>query len=180
MGPASKWHFVPKLGLLRLWGPITLYADLWLIWGLNQSCSLHQKISNCMSHVTCTQGNRGNSRLLMVKNQIVNLTPSPSFDHNLCLRCRNGSCKPISDIHIPRAFQWYKGCFNLMNFDPYNHFLKIQKSIGALIPKVGAHLGVWGFIPSHSPTFPGAWDVISGLPLGPQPCKPSLWLWAQG
>jgi hypothetical protein len=39
-----------------------------------------------------------------------------------------------------------------MSFDPFNCFLKIQKSIGTPIPKVGAHLGVCGFIPSHSPT----------------------------
>jgi hypothetical protein len=28
-----------------------------------------------------------------------------------------------------------------MGFDPYNHTLKIHKSIGTLIPKVGAHFG---------------------------------------
>jgi len=37
-----------------------------------------------------------------------------------------------------------------MIFDPRNHLLKSQEFIGTLIPKVGAHLGVWGFIPSHS------------------------------
>jgi hypothetical protein len=31
-----------------------------------------------------------------------------------------------------------------MSFDPYNRLLKIQKSIKTLIPKVGAHLGMWG------------------------------------
>jgi hypothetical protein len=41
-----------------------------------------------------------------------------------------------------------------MSFHPFNRLLKIQKSIGTLILKVGAHLGVWGFIPSHSLTFP--------------------------
>ncbi len=43
-----------------------------------------------------------------------------------------------------------------MSFDPYNCLLKIKKSIGTLNLKVGAHLGVWGFIPSHSVTFPRA------------------------
>jgi len=43
-----------------------------------------------------------------------------------------------------------------MSFDPYNRFLKIQKSIGTPTPKVGAHLGVCGFIHSHSLTFPKA------------------------
>jgi hypothetical protein len=35
-----------------------------------------------------------------------------------------------------------------MSFDPCNRPLKIWKSIGTITPKVGAHLGVWGFIPS--------------------------------
>jgi hypothetical protein len=35
-----------------------------------------------------------------------------------------------------------------MSFDPYNHSLKIQMYIETLTPKVGAQLGVWGFIPS--------------------------------
>jgi hypothetical protein len=30
--------------------------------------------------------------------------------------------------------------------------MKIWEFIETLIPKVGAYLGVWGFIPSHSPT----------------------------
>jgi hypothetical protein len=37
-----------------------------------------------------------------------------------------------------------------MNFDPYNRLLKIRESIETPTPKVGAHLGVCGFIPSHS------------------------------
>ncbi len=40
-----------------------------------------------------------------------------------------------------------------MSFDPCDHPLKIWESIETLIPKMGAHLGVWKFIPSHCPTF---------------------------
>jgi len=61
-----------------------------------------------------------------------------------------------------------------MGFDPCNYFMKIQESIGTPTPKMGAHLGVWGFIPSHFPTLPGAWDVTPRLPLGPHPCSPCL------
>jgi len=43
-----------------------------------------------------------------------------------------------------------------MNFDPCNRALKIRESIKTPIPKVDVHLGVWGFIPSHSPTLVGA------------------------
>jgi hypothetical protein len=34
-----------------------------------------------------------------------------------------------------------------MNFDPFIHPLQIQESIETLIPKVGAHLGMWGSFP---------------------------------
>jgi hypothetical protein len=57
-----------------------------------------------MSHATCMQGNRGDSRLLVVENQIANLISDPSFGHNLCFKCPNGSCEPILDIYVPRDF----------------------------------------------------------------------------
>ncbi len=84
----------PKLVLLWLWGPITLRSDLRFRWSLNQICSLHQELSNNMSHATYTQVNWGDSWLLVVGNQTTNLTPDPSFGHNLCFGCPNGSCKP--------------------------------------------------------------------------------------
>jgi hypothetical protein len=85
----------------------------------------------------------------MVESQIANLTSNLSFDHNLCFKCSNGMCETISDILVPRAFEWYKECFNPMSFNPCNYSLKIQKSIETPTPKVEAHLGVCGFIPSH-------------------------------
>jgi hypothetical protein len=99
-------------------GFITLCEDLRLRWGLNQSCSPHWELSNDMWHATCTQGNQCDAWLLMVGIQIVNLTPSPSFGHNLCFECPNGSCKFILDIYFPRVFQWYKKLFDPMGFDP--------------------------------------------------------------
>jgi len=54
-----------------------------------------------------------------------------------------------------------------MGFDPCNLPLKIRESIGTPTPKMGVHLGVWRFIPSHSFAFPGAWDVTLGLPSCP-------------
>jgi hypothetical protein len=47
-----------------------------------------------------------------------------------------------------------KKLFNSMSFDPCDHPLKIWEPIETLIPKMGAHLGVWRFIPSHCPTLP--------------------------
>jgi hypothetical protein len=90
-----------KLRLLQLWRPITFCADLWLRWSLKQSCIPHQKLSNSMWHATFTQVNRGDSRLLMVKNQIDTLIFGASFGHNLCFKYSNGSWKLI---YVPRAF----------------------------------------------------------------------------
>jgi hypothetical protein len=95
----------------------------------------------------------------------------PSFDHNLCYIYPNGSCEPILNIFVLRAFQWYKKLFNPMGFYPYICSLKIQDSIETLTPKVGAHLGVWKFIPSHFPTLPRAWNVTHGLQFWPTPSQ---------
>jgi hypothetical protein len=104
-----------------------------------------------------------------------NLIPNPSFGHNLCLKYPNGSYEPILDIYISKKIQWYKEFFNPMIFYSYNCLLKIQESIRTPTPKVGVHLGVWGFICSYSPTLPGAWNVTPGLhfwlaPLIVSPC----------
>ncbi len=101
----------------------------------------------------------------------VNLTPDHSFSHNLCVKCPYGSCEPILDIYVLRAFQWYNKRFNSMGFDPHNRSLKIWESIGTPTPKVGIHLGVWGFIPSHSPTLPKVWNVTPMLPSWPAPLQ---------
>jgi len=115
------------------------------------------------THASYTHENWGDSWLLMAKSQIANLTFGLSFGHNLCFNGLNGSCKPILDMYVPRAFQWYKELLNPMGFDPCNCSLKIQESTKTLTPKVGVHLGVWGFIPSHSLALPGAWNVTFEL-----------------
>ncbi len=121
-------------------------ANLWLKWFLKKIYSLRWELLNDMWHATHIQINRGNSWLLMVRSQINNLTSNLSFGHNLCFNHPNESCKPILDVYIPRASQWYKELFNPMNFDPCNHLLKVWESIEI-------HLGVWRFIPSHFPHF---------------------------
>jgi hypothetical protein len=93
------------------------------------------------------QGNWIDSRLLMIRNQIANLTLDLSFGHNLCFRCLNKSCKPILDTYI--SFQWYKKIFNLLGFNLRNRSLNIRESTRTPTPKVEVPLGVWGFIPSH-------------------------------
>jgi hypothetical protein len=124
-----------------------------------------------MWHVTWMQGNHGNYWLLVVKSHTANLTPNPSFGHNLCFKCPNGSCKLILDIYVSRYFQWYKEFFNAMSFDPWNFLLKIWESIGTPTPKVGVQFGIWVFIAPHSPTFPGSWNVTPGLHFWPAPSE---------
>jgi len=112
-----------------------------------------------MWHITCMQVNQGDYWFLIVKSQIGSLTLDPSFGHKLCFLCPNGLCKPILDIFVLKAFQLYNELSNPTNFDPWNHLLKFFKSIETPTPKMGAHLGVCGFIPSDSPTLLGAWNV---------------------
>jgi sterol desaturase/sphingolipid hydroxylase (fatty acid hydroxylase superfamily) len=60
-----------------------------------------------------------------------------------------------------------------MSFDPCNCPLKVWESIGILTPKVGVHLEVWGFIPSHSPTLRASFlaHTFASLYLG---CEPKV------
>jgi hypothetical protein len=81
-----------------------------------------------MWHATCMHVSQGDSWLLMIKSQIDILIFSPSFDHNLCYKYSNGSCKPILDIYVSRDFQWHIKLFNPMNFGLCNCFVKIWDS----------------------------------------------------
>jgi hypothetical protein len=163
---------LPKLGLPQLWGPITLCANLRLRWGLKQSYSLRWELSNNILHAIWTQGNWGDSRLLVVRNKTTNLTLSFSFGHNLCFRCPNGWCEPILDIYISINFQWYKKLLKPLGFEPCNHSLNIQESTKTLTPKVRVHLGVWRFFPHIFLHSRGHEKATIGLSLDLHPCKP--------
>jgi len=144
---------LPRLGLPQLWGAITLCTDLWLRWGMKQSCSPRQGLSNGMSHTICTHENWVDSWLLLVGSHIANLTPDPFFGHNLCFRCPNGQWKPILDIYVLRAFQWYKEFFKPLSFDPCNCPMKIRESTETPTPKMELpwDVRVHSLTPSHTP-----------------------------
>jgi hypothetical protein len=77
---------LPKLsrfGLPGLWGTITSRPKLGSGRGLNQSYSSRRKISNAVSHSRCRRREEVDSQLLVVGSQTINLTPGPSFAHNL-------------------------------------------------------------------------------------------------
>jgi len=92
-----------------------------------ESSSL-QELSNRVSHSICTHRDRVDSQLFVVGSQVASWTPGPSFDHNLCYRCPNGSCEAIFDIYILRPFQRYKELLKERCFDLYNRALKLQES----------------------------------------------------
>ncbi len=179
--PTPKCHLsqdsqIGSPKILEIGTPTTLEAHNFLCWPPIEVRSEtkfypHRRLSKDMWHAIYMQVNQGDSRLLMVGNQIGNLTPSPSFGHNLCFKYPNRPYKPILNIHVSRAFQWYKELFNLIRFDLYNHLLNIRKSIKTLTFKVGAHLGVCGFIPSHFPTLLGTWNVTSRFHYWPAPLQ---------
>jgi hypothetical protein len=146
----------PQLGLPQLWGPITSHADLWLPWGLRQSCSHHRELLNGMLHAAYTQGNWVNSRLLVVGNQIASLTPDLSFGHNLCFKCPNGWCEPILNVHVSIIFQCYKKLFKPMGFDARNCTLKIWESNRDFNSHNGSS---FGSVRVHSLTF-FAFDMV--------------------
>ncbi len=94
----------PKLGLPQLWRPITSCADLRLRWGLKKNYNFHRELFNDMWHTICTQINHSDSWLLVIGSQINNLTPGPSFGHNLYFKYPNGSCEHILYIYVLRPF----------------------------------------------------------------------------
>jgi hypothetical protein len=96
--------------------------------GLNQSCSSPQELSTAVSHSRIRHWEEVESWLLVVGSQIVNLTPGPSFAHNLGCRCPNDQCEAILDIYASRPFQWHQEHLNVRCFGPCCRTLKIQES----------------------------------------------------
>ncbi len=121
--------FLSRFGLPGLWEFITLSSDLWLGWGLKQTCSSPQDLFKGMSHSPCNLRGRVDSRLLVVGSQTASLTPGLFFDHNLCYRCPNGSCEAIFDTYSSRAFQGYKEHPKARCFNPCNRALKFWESL---------------------------------------------------
>jgi hypothetical protein len=104
--PKVESRNCPGFGLPRLWDIIASRPDLRLGRGLNQTCNPLWELFNAMSHYPSARRERVDSRLLVVENQIANLTPGPSFAHNLGYICPNDQCEAILNIYTSRPFQW--------------------------------------------------------------------------
>jgi hypothetical protein len=102
---ASEWHFFPGLPkwspeTVSVWTPGTLGVhnfspNLRLGQGLKKTCSSPWEFSNGVSHSTCTHHDQVDSQLLVVGSQIANLTPGPSFSHNLCYSVQMAHARPF-------------------------------------------------------------------------------------
>jgi hypothetical protein len=92
-------------GVPRLWELITLDCGVRSQRGLNQTCSPRRDLSNYVSHSRFGGREDVDSRLLVVRSQTANLTPGPSFAHNLGYRCPNGQYEAIFYIYASRPFQ---------------------------------------------------------------------------
>jgi hypothetical protein len=104
-----KWS--PKIvpvGPPKLWMAITPDCRVRSQQSLNQSCSPCWDLSNAMLHTQIGCQEKVDSWLLMVENQTANLTPDPSFAHNLGCRCSNDQCEVIFDIYVSRPFQCHQ------------------------------------------------------------------------
>jgi hypothetical protein len=117
-----------RFGLLGLCEFIPLCSYLQLGWGLKKTCSSPWELFNGVYHSTCTHQGRVNSRLLVVGSQTASLTHGPSFCHNLCCICPNGSCEAIFDIYTSIVFRGHEERFKARCFDPCNRALKFRES----------------------------------------------------
>jgi len=118
----------PGSGLPGLWEGITPRPDLGLRRGLNRSCSPRRDLSNDVSHSQFGLWEEVDSRLLVVGSQTANLTPGPSFAHNLGDRCPNAQCEVIFDMYASRPFQWHQKHPNARCFGPCCRALNIRES----------------------------------------------------
>jgi hypothetical protein len=128
---------------------------------------------------SCTWRNRGDFQLLVVGSQIANLTSDPSFAIICVSGVQMGHVSPFQTSKFQEISNGIRNVSIQWVLTPAITLLNIRESIGTLTLKMWVHLGVWGFIPSHSFALLGAWDVTLALfLLGPQHCKPLPWLWA--
>ncbi len=99
------------------------------------------------------------SHVLMLENQVANLTPNLSFGHNFYLITLIRKCEPIFNIYNFRIFDGIWGT----QFEPslllsiYKFLTKIQNSWRTIIFKMFFIWNFFGFLSLHCPTLVGVW-----------------------
>jgi hypothetical protein len=144
--PKVESRNYPDFGLPGLWDIIAPRPDLQSGRDVNQTCSPLWELSNAMSHSPNACWKWVDSWLLVVRSQTANLTPAPSFAHNLGYRCPNDQCEAISDIYTSRIFQWHEEHPKARCFAPCCRTLKIRESRRTLNPQLWEcefHLHTW-------------------------------------
>jgi hypothetical protein len=117
---------------------------------MKKTFSLWRGLYYIISHALFQRHLTPISWVWMIRNQIVNLTPSLSFVHNLNFKHSNEQCELIFNIYISRSFQWFKECpiwtlFTICIFIP-----KIENTMRRrLLLKWENHLGVLKLTFSH-------------------------------
>jgi hypothetical protein len=192
MGPTPKCHFVSglpswsleilenfKIGILATLEAHNFFCKPPMEMRSKVNYSPHQELSNGLWHATCTQGNRCNSRLLMVRNQTTNLTPDFFFGHNLCFKNPNGLHKPILDIYVPKLSNDIKNFLIEWVLTPTISLWKFESPLGFQLLKWEL---IWECGGSFLHNLLHSWEHEMWLPitLGLHLCKPLLWSWAQG
>ncbi len=155
-----------RFRLLKLWQLITLCSGLRLGWGLKQTFSSPKKLSDGVSHYTCTHQGRVDSRLLVVRSQ-------------------NRSCEAIFDIYASRPFQRYIKHLKARFFYPYNRALSFRESrISFRECECHPHtLSKWGCNikppPSFNPQFNSfhLWPIFKSIKDLPFPFTPMVENW---
>jgi hypothetical protein len=132
-------------GVPGLWELITLDCKVWSQRGLNQTCSPRRDLSNDVSHFQFGGREEVDSRLLVVGSQIVNLTPGPSFAHNLSYRCSNDQCEAIFYIYASRPFPMAP---RTPQFEVFRALLSNSKHSGVPEYSKSPTLEVLGFTPT--------------------------------
>jgi hypothetical protein len=109
------------------------------------SCSPCQDLSNDMLHTQIGCRKEVDSRLVVVGNQTVSLTPTPSFAHDLGCICPNDQCEAIFGIYVSRPFELYQEHPNARCFGPCCRALNIRESRRTPNPQL---FQVLGFTPT--------------------------------
>jgi hypothetical protein len=126
---------------------------------------LHAQIGNLL---TLAQ------RWFVVENQISNLTPSLSFDHNSCISYLNEQWDGTLGIYTSKTFQWYFGGPICYLFAFSTKALNIQNSCMSATLKMGVHLGGIGFHFLHYIPFARVFHIWTHFLSFMGPCIPHL------
>jgi hypothetical protein len=163
MGTTFKCHFSlglpsvsPKIGIFvvpKLWTFISFSNQVCFENARAISCIPKKDLSNSVLHISIEFHLTPTFKRCVVGNQISNLTPSFSFDHNSCTLGLNEQCEGILSIYASIKILWCPRGPIWCLFSFPTKALIIHNSFTSVTRKVGVHLGVIELHPLHFPPF---------------------------